>query len=77
MPENTFLRIGVTGGGCSGFSYSLSFDDQYDAAKDSKFDQHGVEVVVDKKSALISMEPPLIGSIALKSKALLSRTPTQ
>ncbi len=52
MPENTFLRIGVTGGGCSGFSYSLSFDDQYDAAKDSKFDQHGVEVVVDKKSAL-------------------------
>ncbi len=50
-PE-TFLRIGVTGGGCSGFSYSLGFDDKYDDTKDSKFHYHGVDVVVDKKSAL-------------------------
>ena len=48
----TFLRIGVAGGGCSGFSYTLAFDDAFDEAKDSKYEQHGVEVVVDKKSAL-------------------------
>lgn len=50
--EQTFLRIGVAGGGCSGFQYTLAFDDQYDDAKDSRYEQHGVEVVVDKKSAL-------------------------
>ena len=44
--------MGVTGGGCSGFSYALGFDKQYDEKADAKLDQHGVTVVVDKKSAL-------------------------
>ena len=48
----TFLRVGVAGGGCSGFQYSLGFDTQADDAKDSKFEAHGVTVVVDKKSEL-------------------------
>ena len=47
-----FLRIGVAGGGCSGFNYTLKFDNTFDEQADSKFDQHGVAVVVDKKSAL-------------------------
>ncbi len=46
------LRIGVAGGGCSGFNYTLGFDKDYDETNDSKFEQHGVEFVVDKKSAL-------------------------
>ncbi len=50
--EDTFLRIGVTSGGCSGLSYSLSFDDKFDDNKDTKYEQHGVAVVVDKKSSL-------------------------
>ena len=50
--ENLVLRVGVTGGGCSGFSYALRFDNQFDAEKDTKYDIHGVTVVVDKKSAL-------------------------
>jgi iron-sulfur cluster assembly protein len=28
LPEGTALRVGVKGGGCSGFSYTLGFDDQ-------------------------------------------------
>ncbi len=48
----TVLRVGVAGGGCSGFSYSLGFDTQVDPAVDMKFDCHGVTVVVDKKSEL-------------------------
>ena len=52
LEEGTVLRVGVTGGGCSGFSYALGFDSQFDAEADSKFDCHGVDVVVDKKSAL-------------------------
>ncbi|WP_442509813.1 HesB/IscA family protein [Novipirellula sp. SH528] len=50
--EATALRIGVAGGGCSGFNYTLGFDDKYDEKADSKYDCHGVEVIVDKKSAL-------------------------
>lgn len=52
FPETTFLRVGVTGGGCSGFTYSLGFDDKYDEEKDARYHFHGVDVVVDRKSAL-------------------------
>ena len=48
----TVLRVGVAGGGCSGFSYSLGFDTQFDPAADTVKEQHGVKVVVDKKSDL-------------------------
>lgn len=53
MSEST-LRVGVAGGGCSGFQYSLNFveDDDFDEEKDIKFEQHGIQVVVDKKSLL-------------------------
>ncbi len=47
-----YLRVGVAGGGCSGFNYRLGFDKEFDDKKDSKYDCHGVQVVVDKKSAL-------------------------
>src|SRR3954466_8396327 len=47
-----FLRVGVAGGGCSGFSYALGFDNNYDEKLDAKFDQHGVTGVVDRKSDL-------------------------
>ncbi len=52
LEPGTVLRVGVTGGGCSGFSYALGFDKQYDEKADAKYDYHGVPVVVDKKSAL-------------------------
>ena len=52
LEEGTILRVGVTGGGCSGFQYALGFDSQMDETADAKFDFHGVDVVVDRKSAL-------------------------
>lgn len=52
MEEGTMLRVAITAGGCSGFSYGLAFDKSYDEEQDSKFEIHGVPVVVDKKSAL-------------------------
>lgn len=52
MEETMMLRVGVTGGGCSGFSYALAFDSNFSDADDSKYECHGVPVVVDKKSAL-------------------------
>ena len=52
LGEDTVLRVGVSGGGCSGFMYKLAFDKGFDQAADSRFDMHGVDVVIDKKSAL-------------------------
>jgi iron-sulfur cluster assembly protein len=52
IEPQTLLRVGVTGGGCSGFSYALGFDKSYDEKADSRYECHGVPVVVDKKSAL-------------------------
>jgi iron-sulfur cluster assembly protein len=52
LGDDQFLRIGVAGGGCSGFNYTLNFDDKFDEASDSRYEHHGVSVVVDKKSAL-------------------------
>ncbi len=45
------LRVGVKGGGCSGFSYIL---DLTETQKDSDelFEQHGVKIIVDPKSLL-------------------------
>ena len=48
MESSTLLRVGVVGGGCSGFQYSLGFDQKYDEKADSKFDCHGVSLVVER-----------------------------
>jgi iron-sulfur cluster assembly protein len=47
-----YLRIRVQGGGCSGFQNKLDLDPQYNEKSDHKFEFHGVEVVVDKRSML-------------------------
>lgn len=52
MPDGMVLRVGVAGGGCSGFSYSLQFDQKIDEMADEIYDYHGVKVVVDRKSDL-------------------------
>jgi iron-sulfur cluster assembly protein len=48
-PES-YLRLGVKGGGCSGFSYVMIFEDNPPRDRDVMFEEHGVKVVVDKKS---------------------------
>ena len=52
MPESTVLRLGVVGGGCSGFQYSLGFDDKADDLKDEMSEQHGIRLAIDRKSDL-------------------------
>jgi len=47
--ENALLRIAVSGGGCSGFQYGFSFDDQRNE-DDFVFERDGVGVVVDEVS---------------------------
>ena len=42
------LRVGVRGGGCSGFQYQLAFDEQ--RAGDVVFESHGLKLLVDNES---------------------------
>jgi iron-sulfur cluster assembly protein len=51
LPDATALRVGVKGGGCSGFSYTLGFDDQV-SETDQIYEIEGVRVVCDPKSFL-------------------------
>lgn len=46
------IRLGVKGGGCSGFSYVIQFDDEEPKARDYGYEVDGVRFVVDKKSFL-------------------------
>lgn len=48
--DSTWVRIGAKGGGCSGFTYVLDFDQNGPTEFDLTFEQHGVNIVVDKKS---------------------------
>ena len=43
------LRVGVRGGGCSGFQYMLAFDEQRDG--DTVVESHGIRLLVDTASA--------------------------
>lgn len=47
------LRIGIVSGGCSGFSYDFGFVDDMNEETDTVSEQHGIKVVVDKKSDLL------------------------
>lgn len=50
------LRVYVTGGGCSGFQYGFSFDEELEE-DDTKIEKDGITVVVDAMSY-----PYLVGS---------------
>jgi len=50
-PEEGGLRLGVTGGGCSGLSYAIKFDTR-PRERDRIYDFDGVRVFVDPKSFL-------------------------
>jgi len=49
---DTALRVGIRGGGCSGFSYVIEFHDGPPRARDRVYDYGDVRVVVDPKSLI-------------------------
>ena len=48
VAETAGLRVGVRGGGCSGFQYALAFDEQ--RAGDTVFEDKGIRLLVDTQS---------------------------
>lgn len=51
MEDPQYLRVGVRGGGCSGFNYLLNLDPEK-TDKDTEYEQHDVKIIVDSRSAL-------------------------
>jgi iron-sulfur cluster assembly accessory protein len=50
IEDDMALRLRVVGGGCSGFSYDLFFDDK--TGMDREFTVHGVRMIVDEMSLM-------------------------
>lgn len=48
---NALIRLGVKGGGCSGFSYVIQYEDST-SPRDLHFELDGIHVLVDRKSIL-------------------------
>ena len=51
LGDDYFVRLTVVGGGCSGLSYKMDFDNE-DQEEDEKFESEGCTLVCDKKSFL-------------------------
>lgn len=65
--ETYFLRVGVKGGGCSGLSYELGFDN-IPQDGDNVVEDNGVKIVIDKKSFLYLFGTELDFSDGLNGK---------
>src|ERR1700756_5472242 len=50
--KDASLRVMVVGGGCSGMSYKLGFENQPPTSSDKIFEKDGVKIIVDPKSFL-------------------------
>jgi iron-sulfur cluster assembly protein len=50
--EATKLRVGVKGGGCSGFSYMLDLTEESKGEMDEEMESNGVKILCDMKSYL-------------------------
>src|SRR5262252_7636096 len=62
-----FVRVGVVGGGCSGLSYKLDFDNEQKPI-DQVFENNGVKIVTDLKSFLYLVNTTLDFSDGLNGK---------
>lgn len=64
IPDDYYLRVGVKGGGCSGFSYVLGFDQATD--NDDRFEINGVQVIMNKAHAiyLLGMEVDFVNGLS-------------
>src|SRR3954463_2213654 len=63
---NAAVRLGIKGGGCSGFSYVIQFDDEPPRERDTVYEVDGIKFYVDKKSLVY-----LAGSLLDYEKTLM------
>ncbi|HTX99273.1 MAG TPA: iron-sulfur cluster assembly accessory protein [Bacteroidota bacterium] len=74
IPETHALRIGVKGGGCSGLSYVLGFDEK-PGEKDVVLTSQGVTIFIDQKSLFYLSGTILDFSDGLNGKGFVFNNP--
>lgn len=72
--SDSFVRVGVESGGCSGLNYKLTFDNQL-KPEDQVFEDKGVKIVVDKRSFLYLIGTELDYSGGLNGKGFTFNNP--
>ena len=71
--EGKGLRLGVKGGGCSGFSYSVTFD--FEKERDNIIEYDGVRVLLDPKSTIYLKGIQLDHESGLDGKGFVFKNP--
>ena len=72
--ENSFVRVSVTSGGCSGLSYDLGFDVEQ-KEDDNIFEDNGIKLLVNKQSLLYLAGTTLEYSGGLNGKGFVFNNP--
>ena len=72
--ENVGVRVAVKGGGCSGLTYDLDITDE-ERDTDKVVEQHGIKVMVDKKSYIFLVGTELEFSDGLNGKGFVFVNP--
>lgn len=74
LPETHSLRVGVIGGGCSGLSYQMKFDDKIEPT-DTVIDLESIKICINKLSLLYLVGTELDYEDGLNGKGFEWRNP--
>ena len=74
IQENIGVRVAVKGGGCSGLTYDLDITDE-ERDTDKVVEQHGIKVMIDKKSYIFLVGTELEFSDGLNGKGFVFTNP--
>jgi iron-sulfur cluster assembly protein len=74
ISTDAYVRVGVEGGGCSGLSYKLDFDNER-KPEDQLFEDKGIKILCDKKSFLYLVGTELEYSGGLNGKGFVFKNP--
>jgi iron-sulfur cluster assembly protein len=74
-PDSHHLRVGVKGGGCSGLSYVMDFDNTIESTDETVEIDGGLKVVIDRKSVLYLYGTELNYSDGLNGKGFQWENP--
>ena len=75
LAEDVCVRVGVKGGGCSGFTYTLDFDSKK-TKFDLEFESQNLIILVDKKSHLYIKDTEIDWSYSLMDRGLKFNNPS-
>jgi len=73
VPAGHYLRVGIKGGGCSGMTYVLGFDEP--GEHDQVFEQGGVEMIMDKRHALYLLNMEVDFQDGLNARGFMFNNP--